>query len=144
MGLHFVSRAACALCLDAVGLACSSIRTDTRRERSAVVSCSPCICVDFGNPVKVCAASCALTCCNAEAEHIRAPRHAGKLFWRSIANARSQWHKVLYFLMWGCAPDAQAERVNERLRDKKMRMELTDAAADYLAVRGFPTVCVRL
>ena len=43
----------------------------------------------------------------------------------------------------GCAPDAQAERVNERLRDKKMRMELTDAAADYLAVRGFRTaLCV--
>jgi hypothetical protein len=33
------------------------------------------------------------------------------------------------------AARAQAERVAERLRDKKMRMELSDAAVDYLAVR---------
>ncbi|KAK9844153.1 hypothetical protein WJX81_006180 [Elliptochloris bilobata] len=34
----------------------------------------------------------------------------------------------------------QAERVNERLRDKKMRMGLTDAAVDYLAAKGFDPV----
>ncbi len=36
--------------------------------------------------------------------------------------------------------------MNERLRDKKMRMELTDAAVDYLAVRpalhSYPSRCL--
>ena len=31
----------------------------------------------------------------------------------------------------------QAKRVEDRLRDKKMRLELTDSAIDYLAVRPF-------
>ena len=29
----------------------------------------------------------------------------------------------------------QAKRVEDRLKDKKMRLELTDSAVDYLAVR---------
>lgn len=32
----------------------------------------------------------------------------------------------------------QAKRVEDRLKDKKMRLELTDPAIDYLAVRSWP------
>ena len=50
---------------------------------------------------------------------------------------------MLYCLMWVVRSMQRPSGVNERLRDKKMRMELTDAAADYLAVRGFRAVlCV--
>ena len=34
----------------------------------------------------------------------------------------------------------QAKRVEDRLKDKKMRLELTDSAVDYLAVRPALTV----
>ena len=36
----------------------------------------------------------------------------------------------------------QAKRVEDRLRDKKMRLELTDPAIDYLAVSPFTETCV--
>ena len=35
----------------------------------------------------------------------------------------------------------QAKRVEDRLRDKKMRLELTDSAIDYLAVSPFTETC---
>lgn len=34
----------------------------------------------------------------------------------------------------------QAKRVEDRLKDKKMRLELTDSAVDYLAVRPAATM----
>ena len=34
----------------------------------------------------------------------------------------------------------QAKRVEDRLKDKKMRLELTDSAVDYLAVRPAVTM----
>ena len=36
----------------------------------------------------------------------------------------------------------QAKRVEDRLRDKKMRLELTDSAIDYLAVSPFTEMLV--